>query len=128
LTVENLDKLSRKENLVISSLLPASAAEASAALTTYTEAENSRANEQLVLHSFNHELRVPVKADDISIAHRLMKMSGHPAPIMVRFTNQKVRDDIFRARNFLKNHQPKVYVNEDLSIQTAELTRKHADA
>lgn len=122
--IENLDKLSRKENLVISGLLPASAAEASTASSTYTEAENNRATEQLVLRLFNDKLRVPVKADDISIAHRLKKIPGQPTPIMVRFTNRKVRDDIFRARKLLKNHQPKVYVNEDLSSQTAELYKE----
>ena len=74
----------------------------------------------------NVQLGVKVTPTDISIAHylRTKKDVNGPPPIIVRFTNIKVRDAVYKARFVLKNHIHQVFVNEDLQKTTADLFRQ----
>ena len=57
-------------------------------------------------------LGVNVASTDISIAHhiRTKKVVKGPPPIIVRFTNMKVRDAVYKARFAQKNHIHQVFV------------------
>ena len=50
-----------------------------------------------------------------------------PARVIVRFTNRKARNAVFAARRQLKSYSGvngrKIYVNEDLTHETADLFR-----
>ena len=79
-----------------------------------------------VLELVNTRLGVNVSSSDISIAHLLKQRqpSNRPPSIIVRFTSMKVRDQVYRARRSLKNSQPPVYINEDLTKMAASLYRQ----
>ena len=78
--------------------------------TSAMDAENS------ILELVNVQLGVKVTPTDISIAHRLRTKKDIKGPphILVRFTNMKVRDAVYKARCALKNHMHQVFINKDL--------------
>ncbi|MES9883009.1 MAG: hypothetical protein ABW185_19250 [Sedimenticola sp.] len=56
--------------------------------------------------------KIPIKTEDIDIAHRLGKPSpGYNRPVIVKFGNSKARQSVLEARKSLGS----VYVNEDLT-------------
>ena len=73
---------------------------------------------------------MPVHRDQIETRHRLapnMVRNGTPRhrAIITRFASEKVRDDVYRARFQLKDHNAsarnKVFVNEDLTATRGDL-------
>ena len=71
-------------------------------------------------------LSLQIQHSDISIAHRLPSKKKDLEPnIIIRFTNRKARDMVFRARGQLTNlpSTGKIYINKDLSEDTAQLFR-----
>ena len=42
-----------------------------------------------------------------------------PRPVMIRFSNQTSRDAVFKARMTLRETNPTIFINEDLSVQTS---------
>ena len=73
---------------------------------------------------------MPVRRDQIERSHRLgpkMDKNGKPRQraIIIRFVSEKVRDDVYRARFQLKDHNAsarnKVFVNEDLTATRGAL-------
>ena len=128
--IEELEAYNRRENLIITGLPLANAAEASATpsaesddATSRRNAENSATTEKLVLELCQQQLNLPLAAADISIAHRLRTKSGTngPPPVIVRFTNRKARDAVFAARCQLKTCPDKIFVNEDLTATASNL-------
>ena len=71
-----------------------------------------------------------ISESDISIAHSLQRKKknnkGSPS-IIVRFTNLKARDAVYRARKSLKGLTSPVFINEDLTKTTADLYRRARD-
>ena len=73
---------------------------------------------------------MPVRRDQIERSHRLgpkMDKNGkpHQRAIIIRFVSEKVRNDVYRARFQLKDHNAsarnKVFVNEDLTATRGAL-------
>ena len=74
------------------------------------------------------KLSPPLQAHDIARSHRLgpPREGGRPRPIIVRFSSDKARDAVYRARSGLKtynsqNREAPVYVNDDLTARRAKL-------
>jgi len=80
---------------------------------------NSNSTLHYVLHLCNDSLGIKVEAADISITHRLPKGKfDQVRPVIVRFTNRRVRDQAYVARKELRQgtHQPHaIYINEHLT-------------
>jgi hypothetical protein len=129
--IEQLEAHDRKSNLIFTGLTPRSWSEAtSQANADDASAEHTADTEKAVIELVENQLHVPVTPSDISIAHRLKKKPGNtaPAPIIVRFTNYKIRDAIYRARfnlkNVLNSTGQKLFINEDLTKSVAKLFRE----
>ena len=80
-------------------------------------------------------LGVEVTRSDISAIHRIGIFSGpsgasstRSTPVIVRFTSRDVRDSVYAARTSLRHHnsnaQCRVYINEHLTDQNAQLFKK----
>jgi hypothetical protein len=64
-------------------------------------------------------LKVDMSPSDISIAHRLPKGPADTfRPVIVRFSNRRVRDQVYAARGDLRDYNPpsgRVFINEHLT-------------
>lgn len=129
--IEQLEAHDRKSNLIITGVAPCSWSETtSQANADNSSAEHTADTEKAVIELLENKLHIPVAPTDISIAHRLKKKPGStaPAPIIVRFTNYKIRDATYKARFNLKNVTnsmgQKLFINEDLTKSVAKLFRQ----
>ena len=131
--IEYLEGYNRLDNLIIAGLPVNNYAEAAAVSTGNDgNSESSAVTESAVLQLMNNKLNVSVTPNDISFAHRLKSKPHERAPpnVIVRFTNRKARNAVFAARCQLSvtstassvNTQ-RIYINEDLTKNTAELYR-----
>ena len=126
----------RRDNLIVSGLATSTWADAASTPSTATDMNSDQMTSskdvvKSMLNLCNEHLHVPVVPQDISIAHRLLQRNkGQPAPIIVRFTSRKTRDEVFRAKKLLKGHQHKIYINEDLTKSTNGIvyTKKSDDS
>ena len=73
-------------------------------------------------------LRPPLSPHDLERSHRLGKRRDerHTRPVIVRFSSDRVRDRVFRARTSLKPHNTErrdkpIFVNEDLTAKRSKL-------
>ena len=68
----------------------------------------------------------PIGIGDIVTSHRLGKPSagGRPRPVIVRFTDNRPRDVILRAKRQLRDSGSLIFVNEDLTQHRAKLASK----
>ena len=73
----------------------------------------------------------------ISVAHRLAKKTNatttnsnyqQKSAVIVRFSSRGVRDAVYAARKSLKDHQPAVYINEDLTEKNQKLFKLSREA
>jgi len=132
--IEYLEGHNRLDNLIIAGLPVSNYAEAAAVSTSNDEnPESSAVTESAVLQFVNNKLNVPVTPHDISFVHRLKSKPHERAPpnVIVRFTNRKARNAVFAARRQLRatptapsENTQKIYINEDLTKNTAELYRR----
>ena len=75
---------------------------------------------------FTSKVGVPVKGEDIEIAHRVGKAGGaRPRPILVRFLTRRLRGRVLADRKRLK--QSGVSVSEDLTLSNYKLLKKAND-
>ena len=123
--IESLEAYSMRPDVIISGLPMANFAEAvvSSQPGNLNSSEHAAATEAAVLNLFNKEMNIAVAPQDISVAHRLpkrRKADPSPAQVIVRFTNIKTRDAVYRARLALKG-RPGLYINEHLTRKTASL-------
>ena len=96
-----LENYARIDNLIISGLPSVDYSDAASANTTQDATESSQSTERAVLEFVNNTLNVPIKSNDISIAHRLKRTTAtgqNPPNIIVRFANRKIRNDVYAAR------------------------------
>ena len=129
--VEELSAYSRCDNLIFHGLRATSYADASstilpsASATTPGSASNvpsepsNRAAELAVIRLANEKLDVPLVSSDISVALRLRSQE-----VIVRFTNRKIRNDIYAARKKLRNAHEKVFINEHLTPSKATVFKE----
>ena len=121
--IDGLEAYNRKSNLIISGLPLHAFAEASSQPSRTDDLQPASLSEELensVLELINTQLQVKVSTYDISIVHRLRvkKSNKGPPPVIIRFTNMKTRDAVYKARRSLKTYEHKVFVNEDLTKHT----------
>lgn len=134
--VNSLERYQRQDNLIIYGIKERSYAERSSAMQSQSDtqdlpvAENSQATEETIIKFCRDKLQVTVAPNDISVAHRLARPSGStvnkdlPLPIIVKFTNRKVRQRILAVRKSLKTSAPGVFINENLTTFDAEIHKK----
>lgn len=83
--------------------------------------ENSDTTMSLVIDFCSNTLGTDIQLSDISIAHRMPKgKHDKMRPVMVRFTNRRIRDTVYRARRKLRGSNA-IYINEHLTKQNDEL-------
>jgi len=116
--LDALESYTRVDNLIIKGLPESSYAEV--ATPAGDRAGGSGDTLASVLHLCENTLRVPVLPADISITHRLPKgrFDKH-RPVIVRFTNCRVGDQIYTARRELskvnRGQSDAIYINEQLT-------------
>ena len=78
-----------------------------------------------------HLSGVNISRDDVDIVHRLKrKTNGAPRPIIVRFSNYRAKNELYRARLNLKKinlqelNADKIFINENLTPWRANLFRE----
>ena len=120
--IDALETYSKKSNLIITGIPFASYAESASTQQNQggvaANLESAEVTENAFLKIVNDQLGVNITSSDISLAHRLPKSTkpGSPSAIIVRFTNLKARDRVYRARKALKGYKDsRIYINEDLS-------------
>ena len=107
--LDDIEAYSRSDNIIIRGLPEKSFAERASdapALADGTPVlrENHESVEGTVLAFLNSTLGVKVDALDVSIAHRLKAGPREKVrPIIVRFANRKIRNDVYRAKKKLKD-------------------------
>lgn len=83
--------------------------------------ENSDSTMSLVIDFCSNTLGTDIQLSDISIAHRMPKgKHDKMRPIMIRFSNRRIRDTVYRARRKLSGRNA-IYINEHLTKQNDEL-------
>lgn len=133
--VESMERYQRQDNLMIHGIKETSYAERASSMQTRSSdsqdiqlSEPSKATEETVVNFCRDILNVTVTPSDISVAHRLGRRSGQqnntPLPIIVKFTNRKVRQNILAARKSLRTSAPGVYVNENLTTTDSEIHKR----
>jgi hypothetical protein len=124
-----METYSRLDNLIIKGLPEPSYAEkgtrgsADADESLHT-ADSHSAVESTVLAFCQDTLHIDISPSDISTAHRLRAGGKDKVrPVIVRFTNRRIRDAIYRAKKVLKNSSGAraIYISEHLTKHAAEL-------
>jgi len=134
--IEDLESYSRIDNIIVHGLSE-SFAETVAPQQSSTSTTNvntlattsSASSEAQFIEFCTNTLNVKVLSSDISVAHRLPKARSAtgPRPLIVRFTNRKIRSQILAARKLLRQNRSKVFINEHLTKHKSDLfaeTRK----
>ena len=119
------------------SALPATSSDSDSSAQQTTDSKDkisgpSKTNEsaeKIIIDFCQTKLNVNISSSDICAAHRLgsARQAGGkrlPAPIIVRFTNRRIRDAIFSATKQLKDIRPSVYINEHLTSESAALFKQ----
>lgn len=125
--LEELERYSRRDNLIISGLPEGSYAEAgtsSTATSTSNHPTESSTTTERVVHKFlTDTMGLDVQPGDITIAHRLKKgKSDNTRPIIVRLVNKRVRDSILRAKKSLRNTpNSNIFISEHLTQAASKL-------
>ena len=130
--IDDLETQSRCENLIIRGVPESSYAErvsggssaGNSTIATATIAETSLAMEKAVISLCQERLGITVSPSDISAAHRLQKgTKDSTRPILIRFTNRKVRDSVYFAKKALRNDSSidKIYISEHLTKDVGDI-------
>ena len=125
--LDALEAYSRGDNLIIRGLFEQSAAERATSSPSRQDRtvlnEGHRSVEEAVLKLCNESLGVKLTRGDISTAHRLKAgPKDKYRPVIVRFTNRRVRNMIYASKKELKNlTTERVYISEHLTKGAADL-------
>ena len=127
LRVDELERYSRCDNLIIRGLPESTAAERASDAPASTDDGATLRNghksvETNVISFIRDTLRVDVTPADISTAHRLKAGPNDTSrPVIVRFTNRRVRNEVYSARKMLRGSTSRVFVSEHLTKSDADL-------
>lgn len=147
--VDELEAYSRRDNLMIHGLKVSSYADAASVTTSSSQSstaqssgsssdpggasampvESNAETERAVIDFCTRELGVSLSLDDISIAHRLPASRngphpGHPAPVIVKFTNSRTRNNVYKARKILGRNKTGIFINEHLIQRRANVFKE----
>lgn len=120
--LEDLESYSRSDNLIIRGLPENSAAERATAAATIDDRiiESHGTVETTVVAFLNDKLGVEATVQDISIAHRLKAGPRDKVrPVIVRFVNRKLRNQVLGVKKQLKNST--FFVSEHLTKAASQL-------
>ena len=82
----------------------------------------SKAESEVTFLNFWHELQIDIQQSDIAACHRLPKSgSTKYTPLLIRFTNRKIRSRVLGARKQLRETKKKVYINEHLTKTASDI-------
>ena len=118
----DMEAYSRTENLIVKGLPESTAAERATAGASLDQGvtESHGAVEETFIKFARKTLNVEVKPSYISIAHRLKSGPKDTVrPIIVRFTNRKIRNNVYYSKRQLKDSG--MYINEHLTKETSDL-------
>lgn len=135
--LEELEIYSRSHDLVIRGLPESSYSEVATASVQDSASQSAESHSSVaktVLRFCNDKLSVVVDASEISVAHRLKQgKNDNVRPIIVRFTNRRVRDEVLRAKKKLsvprdhlgvtqeRIHKDRVFICEHLTRSVSSL-------
>ena len=127
--LDELERYSRRDNLIISGLPEGSYAEAGTSSIGSPDdespVESSTATEKTVLRLLKNTMGLDISAGDITIAHRLKKgKRDSTRPIIVRLLNKRIRDSILRAKKSLRSlggSNGNIYISEHLTQSASAL-------
>ena len=126
--IEALETYSRLDNPIVKGLPEQSYAERGSPAANHADdtqsATSHLAVESTVLSFIRDRLHVECSPSDISTAHRIKAGPKDTIrPIIVRFTNRRVRDNVYRAKKQLKatKSTAPVFISEHLTKSAADL-------
>ena len=88
-------------------------------------------NTDKIVQDIGKLINVPLEENDIEVSHRVL--TNQKAPIIVKFSSRKVRDEFFKNRNKLKNftttdlgynQELKIFINESLTAYNGAVLKK----
>ena len=121
-----METYSRLDNLIIKGLPEQSYAERgtqeSADADQSLQMESHSAVESTVISFCRDTLHVDISQGDISTAHRLKKGKKDVfRPVIVKFTNRRSRDTVYRAKKQLKGRPNPIFISEHLTKFSSDL-------
>jgi hypothetical protein len=124
--VDDLERYSRSDNLIIRGLHERSAAEAASAAPSLQDGaslgDGHASVESTVIAFCKDTLKVDVSPSDISTAHRVKAGAKDSVrPVIVRFATRKVRNLVFGAKKMLKGSSSRVFISEHLTKTDSDL-------
>ena len=108
--IDDVDQYERRDTVIISG----------PALPPETTMENCA---NVAITTFKEQLKVNIRPEDISVAHRLGKKAPQRStrPIIVKLVNRSIKQDLVNARIQLR---PNIYINESLTPKRTALLKK----
>lgn len=124
--IDDIERYTRCDNIIIRGLPESSMAERASAGSVPDDGsllrEGLKSVEESVISFIKKSLHVDVTSADISTAHRLKAgPKDSIRPVIVRFANRRVRNDVFNAKKLLKGTSSKVFVSEHLTTSDSVL-------
>ena len=121
--LEDLENYSRASNLIIRGLPESSYAERASGSADALSSESHTSVEHSIIKLCTDTLHVNVRASDIAIAHRLKAGARDTCrPVIVRFVNRRVRDEVFRSKKSLKDSSTRgIYISEHLTKKASNI-------
>ncbi|KAK9674887.1 hypothetical protein QE152_g40787 [Popillia japonica] len=108
-TIDSLEQYSRRNSLRIYGL-------------PMTTNENS---DEAVIQFCKEKLQVEVKKEMIDCSHRLGKEENRSKPLLVKFVNKNIKQEIYRKKSRLKGS--KIVIREDLTHKNIQLMKNVRD-
>ncbi len=126
--LDELESYSRNDNLIFKGLPERTFSERATNAPSLADnapvlRESYGMVEETVLEFMNVSLGVKVQPQDLAIAHRLKAgQNDKVRPVIVRFLNRKVRNEVYQAKKRLKNIAGnQVYISEHLTKSASDL-------
>ena len=124
--IEDLEVYSRIDQLIVRGLHENSYAERASLSASADNAaqthETVQAIEKTLINFCRDKLNVTVTPLDISNIHRLKSGPNNPVwPVIVRFANKKICNEIYSAKKWLKGSPDRIFVSEHLTKNASNL-------
>ena len=127
--LEDMEVYSRAHDLIVRGLPEASYAERATASvdgTSMLPSDSHSSVSSSILRLCCDKLDVKISPEEISVAHRLKQGKNDKfRPVIVRFTNRRVRDEILRAKKKLMiprgSSEDRIFISEHLTRTNASI-------